>query len=160
MRKILAVLMLVCALGLFAQIPAGTKSVTVLSGGTSDILADDLTYMLEANAGYFIMDALEIDGIISIWVTTVEDVDVAVGFGLGALYHFSLSPMFGLYGGASFIYSSGAANDAMVLPIDAGLEIFITQKNAIRIGNQFTINSEEGLPNTDKIVIGTVHYFQ
>ncbi len=159
MRKILAVLMLVCALGLFAQIPAGTKSVAVLTGGTSDILADDFAYMLDVNAGYFMMDGLEIDVLLGLWGSTAEGADMEFGLGLGALYHFPLSPMFGLYIGAAFTYMT-AGDGMMAVPVDAGLELFITQNNAVRIGNRFTLNMEEGMDNTDQIVIGTVHYFQ
>ena len=175
MRKILAVLLLVCALGLFAQIPAGTKSVAVLTGGTTDIL-DSLgfNYMLDVNGGYFLMDALEIDVILSLTGTTYdvpEGVESMIfGIGLGALYHFPLSPMLGLYGGAAFIYSNADAiveedgvpelkDNTMNIPIDIGLEIFLTQNNAVRIGNRFNL-SLIGEDATDQILIGTVHYFQ
>jgi len=159
MRKILVVLMLVCVLGLFAQIPAGTKSVAVLTGGTSDFLAEgDLQYEIDVNAGYFIMDALEIDAILGL--DSDEDAgDMAFNIGIGLLYHMPLSPMLGLYGGAAFTYS-GANDGMMAVPIDVGLELFITQNNAIRIANRFTLNMEETMDNTDQIMIGTVHYFQ
>jgi len=168
MRKILVVLMLVCVLGLFAQIPAGTKSVAVLAGGTGDIL-DSLgfEYNIDINAGYFIMDALEIDAILSFMGTTVEapeGVETSVfGVGIGALYHMPLSPMLGLYGGAAFIFSSanyGAEDSQMGVPIDVGIELFLTQNNAVRIANRFTLNLTETMDNTDQIMIGTVHYFQ
>lgn len=168
MRKILVALMLICAFGLFAQIPAGTKSVAVLAGGAGDIL-DSLgfDYNIEANVGYFIMDALEIDAILSFSGTTVEapeGVETSVfGVGIGALYHMPLSPMLGLYGGAAFIFSSanyGAEDSQMGVPIDVGIELFITQNNAIRLANRFTLNLTEGMDNTDEIVLGTVHYFQ
>ncbi len=175
MRKILVVLMLVCALGLFAQIPAGTKSVAVLAGGTGDIL-DSLgfEYNIDINAGYFLMDALEIDAILSFMGTTVdlpEGVDASVfGVGLGVLYHMPLSPMFGLYGGAAFVYSTEDAivveddvpelkDNTMNIPIDIGLEIFLTQNNAVRIANRYNL-SLIGEDATDQIMIGTVHYFQ
>jgi hypothetical protein len=159
MRKILVVLMLVCALGLFAQIPAGTKSVAVLAGGVGDLLADDFSYGLEVNGGYFIMDALEIDVILGFMGSTYEGDELDWEVGLGVLYHFPLSPMFGLYGGAAFTYAS-PMDGMMAVPIDVGLEIFLTQNNAIRLANRFTLNLEEGLDNTDEIVLGTVHYFQ
>ena len=159
MRKILGVLMLVCVLGLFAQIPAGTKSVAVLTGGTTDILADDFMYNLNVNAGYFIKDALEIDAILGFMGATYEEFDMEFGLGLGLLYHMPLSPTMGLYGGAAFTYET--ANDGMMaVPIDVGLELFLTENNAVRIGNRFTLNMEEGMDNTDEIMIGTVHYFQ
>jgi hypothetical protein len=162
MRKILAVLMLVCALGLFAQIPAGTKSVAVLTGEIGDLMADDFNYGVNVMAGYFIMDGLEIDAILGLWGTTVEDVDMIFDLGLEALYHYPLSPMLGLYVGAGFIFSTesfGEEDNTMSIPIDAGLEIFLTPNNAVRLGNRFSVNLTEGMDNTDHIVIGTVHYF-
>jgi len=164
MRKILAVLMLVCVLGLFAQIPAGTKSVALLTGGTSDLLGDgDLEYNLELNAGYFIMDALEVDAILGIDsdgdIGDDFELEMAFNLGIGLLYHMPLSPMLGLYGGAAFTYTS-AFDGAMAVPIDVGLELFLTENNAVRIANRFTLNMEENAENTDAIVIGTVHYFQ
>jgi hypothetical protein len=165
MRKILAVLMLVCALGLFAQIPAGTKSVTVLTGGTGDILADGgFYYMLEVNGGYFLMDNLEIDVILGLMGATVDGVDMEFGVGLGAMYHMPLSAMLGLYAGAAFIYSTedvltddGIEDNDMNIPIDVGLELFLTPNNAVRIGNRLTM-SLVGADMTDQIVLGTVHY--
>jgi len=164
MRKILVVLMLVCVLGLFAQIPAGTKSVAVLTGGTSDFLAEgDLQYDIQINAGYFIMDALEVDAILGLdsdgSLDSLMEAEMAFNLGLGVLYHMPLSPMLGLYGGAAFTYTS-AFDGAMAVPIDVGLELFLTQNNAIRIANRFTLNMEEGADNSDQIMIGTVHYFQ
>ncbi len=160
MRKILVVLMLVCVLGLFAQIPAGTKSVAVLAGGTGDLLDSvGFSYGIDVNAGYFIMDALEVDAILGFNGSTVEGVDAVFDLGIGLLYHMPLSPMLGLYGGAAFTYTS-AGDGAMAVPIDVGLELFLTQNNAVRIANRFTLNMEEGADNTDKIMIGTVHYFQ
>ncbi len=165
MRKILAVLMLVCVLGLFAQIPAGTKSVALLTGGTSDFLADgDLQYNLELNAGYFIMDALEVDAILGIDSDGDYDIEemeskMAFNAGIGALYHMPLSPMLGLYGGAAFIFSS-AGDGTSAVPIDVGIELFLTENNAVRIANRFQLNLAEGADNSDQIVIGTVHYFQ
>ncbi len=167
MRKILAVLMLVCALGLFAQIPAGTKSVAVLTGGTSDVLDSvGFNYDIDVNGGYFLMDALEIDLILGLHGSTVEDSDMNFGVGLGALYHMPLSPMLGLYGGAAFIYSTedvvtdeGIEDNDMNIPIDIGLELFLTQNNAVRLANRLTV-SLVGADMTDQIVIGTVHYFQ
>jgi len=159
MRKILVVLMLVCVLGLFAQIPAGTKSVAVLTGGTSDFLAEgDLQYNIDVNAGYFIMDALEIDAILGL-DSDKDAGDMAFNLGLGLLYHMPLSPMLGLYGGVAFTYET-AYDGMMAVPIDVGLELFITQNNAVRIANRFTLNMKEGMDNTDEIMIGTVHYFQ
>jgi hypothetical protein len=159
MRKILAVLMLVCCLGLFAQIPAGTKSIALLTGGTSDLLADgDLEYDISLIGGYFIMDALEIDAILGL-DSDLDAGDMAFELGIGVLYHFPLSPMFGLYGGAAFTYLT-AFDGLMAVPIEAGLELFITQNNAVRLANIFTLNLEEGMDNTDHIAIGAVHYFQ
>jgi len=159
MRKILGVLMLVCVLGLFAQIPAGTKSVAVLTGGTSDLLGDgDLEYEIDINAGYFIMDALEVDAILGL--DSDEDAgDMGFNLGIGLLYHMPLSPMLGLYGGAAFTYMT-AYDGIMAVPIDVGIELFLTENNAIRIANRFQLNMEEEADNTDQIVIGTVHYFQ
>jgi hypothetical protein len=164
MRKILAVLMLVCALGLFAQIPAGTKSVALLTGGTSDFLAEgDLQYNLELIAGYFIMDALEIDAMLGIDsdgdIGDDLELEMAFNLGIGALYHMPLSGMLGLYGGAAFAYSS-VGDGSMAVPIDVGLELFLTENNAVRIANRFQLNLDEGADNSDQIMIGTVHYFQ
>jgi hypothetical protein len=164
MRKMLAVLLLVCALGLFAQIPAGTKSVALLTGGTSDLLAEgDLQYDLQLNAGYFIMDALEIDAILGIDsdgdIGDDFELEMAFNAGIGALYHMPLSPMLGLYGGAAFIFSS-AGDGTSAVPIDVGLELFLTENNAVRIANRFQLNLAEGADNSDQIMIGTVHYFQ
>lgn len=159
MRKILGVLMLVCVLGLFAQIPAGTKSVALLTGGTSDLLGDgDLEYEVDINGGLFIMDALEVDAILGI--DSDEDAgDMGFNLGLGILYHMPLSEMLGLYGGAAFTYMT-AFDGIMAVPIDIGLELFLTENNAVRIANRFQLNLEEGADNTDQIMIGTVHYFQ
>jgi len=168
MRKILAVLMLVCVLGLFAQIPAGTKSVALLTGGTNDLLAEegDLEFDLELNAGYFIMDALEVDAIIGL----MNYGDMEFNLGLGFLYHMPLSPMLGLYGGAAFIFGTQDVvvvedgvpelkESTMNIPIDLGLELFLTENNAVRIANRFNL-SLIGADATDEIMIGTVHYFQ
>jgi hypothetical protein len=171
MRKILAVLLLVCAFSLFAQIPAGTKSVAVLTGEIGDLLADDFDYEIEANAGYFLMDALEIDAILGLNGSTVEDSDMNFKLGLGALYHMPLTPMFGLYGGAAFVYNTEDVSvviddvlevkeNTIGVPVDVGVEVFLTQNNAVRIANRFTLNLTEGIDNTDKIMIGTVHYFK
>lgn len=155
MRKFLVVLMLVCAFGLFAQIPAGTKSVAVLTGGTSDLLGEgDFAFNVDVYAGYFIMDALEIDAILGLY----KYGDMEFLLGLGALYHMPLSPMFGLYLGAAFTYAT--ATEAMAIPIDAGLELFLTPNNAVRVGGEFTLSLEEEGTNTLKVVLGTVHYFQ
>ena len=155
MRKILAVLLLVCALGLFAQIPAGTKSVAVLAGETSDFLGDgDFEFAVMVNGGYFMMDALELDAILGI--TNYGDMEFQLG--AGAIYHLPLSPMLGIYAGAAFIYWT-AGDGMMAVPIDAGLEIFLTQNNAVRVGADFMLNLEEGMDNTLKVVLGTVHYF-
>lgn len=159
MRKILGVLMLVCVLGLFAQIPAGTKSVALLTGGTSDFLADgDLQYEIDINAGLFIMDALEVDAILGL--DSDEDAgDMGFNLGLGVLYHMPLSEALGLYLGAAFTYMT-AYDGIMAVPIDVGLEFFLTENNAVRIANRFQLNLEEEADNSDQIVIGTVHYFQ
>ena len=155
MRKIFAVLMLVCALGLFAQIPAGTKSVALLTGETNDLLSEgDLEFDLFVNAGYFITNGIEIDAILGI----MNYGDMEFALGVGALYHMPLTPMFGLYVGAAFTYWT-VGDGIMAVPIDAGLEIFLTPNNAIRVGNRFSLNLEEGMDNTDQVVIGTVHYF-
>jgi len=171
MRKILGVLMLVCVLGLFAQIPAGTKSVALLTGGTNDLLAEegDLEFDLELNAGYFIMDALEVDAILGI-DSDIDAGDMGFNLGLGFLYHMPLSPMLGLYGGAAFIFGTQDVvvvedgvpelkESTMNIPIDLGLELFLTENNAVRIANRFNL-SLIGADATDEIMIGTVHYFQ
>ncbi len=158
MRKILAVLMLVCVLGLFAQIPAGTKSVAVLTGSTSDLLGDgDFEYDVDVYGGLFLMDALEIDAILGI--DSNEDMgDMGFTLGIGAMYHLPFSPMLGAYAGAAFTYMT-AFDGVMAVPIDAGLEIFLTSNNAVRVGGKFTLALEEGADNTLNIVLGTVHYF-
>jgi hypothetical protein len=161
MRKILVVLMLVCALGLFAQIPAGTKSVAVLTGSTSDFLEEDgdFAFDVDVYGGYFLMDGLEIDAILGI--DSDEDVDLLTGetsmgftLGLGAMYHLPFSPMLG----AAFTYMT-AFDGIMAVPIDAGLEIFLTSNNAVRVGGKFTLSLEENGSNTLNVVLGTVHYF-
>jgi hypothetical protein len=165
MRKILVVLLLVCAFGLLAQIPAGTKSIAVANvfvGSAEygmDLLADDIAYGANLNVGYFIMDALEIDAILGLMGTTIEGDDLDWKVGLGVLYHFPLSPMFGLYGGAAFTYAS-PMDGMMAIPIEAGIEVFITQNNALRVADVFTVNLEDGVDNTDVVNIGAVHYFQ
>ncbi len=164
MRKILAVLMLVCALGLFAQIPAGTKSVAVLTGSTSDLLGDgDFAFEVDVYGGYFIMDGLEIDAILGIDSDGDYDMEemeskMAFNLGLGAMYHLPFSPMLGGYLGAAFTYWS-VGDGAMAIPIDAGLEIFLTQHNAVRVGGKFTLSLEDEGSNTLNVVLGTVHYF-
>ena len=164
MRKILAVLMLVCALGLFAQIPAGTKSVAILSGGIGDFLDDDdvlgdedLIYGVNLVAGYFIIDGLEIDAILGLMGSTAEGSEMEFEVGLGVLYHMPLSPMLGLYGGAAFDYMS-IGDGYSAVPIDLGLEIFLTQNNAVRLGGEFTLGITEGMGNDLSVVLGTVHY--
>lgn len=157
MRKILVVLMLVCVLGLFAKIPAGTKSVAILSGEIGDLLAEDFEYTIEVNGGYFLMDGLEINALVGVWGTSVEGLDVSAAWvGLGAFYHYPLTQKLGLYGGATFNSGDGIG---LAIPIDAGLEVFLTTNNAIRIANRFTLNFDEGLENTDEMLIGVVHYF-
>ncbi len=164
MRKILAVLMLVCALGLFAQIPAGTKSVAVLTGGTSDFLVEDgdFAFEINVNGGYFIMDGLEIDAILGIDSDgdIGDDLETKMAFtlGLGAMYHMPFSPTLGGYLGAAFTYMS-VGDGTMAVPIDAGLEVFLTPNNAVRVGGKFTLNLEEEADNNLNIVLGTVHYF-
>ena len=155
MRKILAVLMLVCALGLFAQIPAGTKSVAVLSGSTSDFLAEeaDFGFGVDVVGGYFIMDGLEIDAILGLYKWG----DMEFALGLGAIYHMPFSPTLGGYLGAAFTYET--ATEAMAVPINVGVELFLTPNNAVRLGGQFTLNLEEGADNNLNVVLGTVHYF-
>jgi hypothetical protein len=154
MRKILVVLMLVCALGLFAQIPAGTKSVAVLAGETSDFLGEgDFGFGVDVNAGYFLMDGLEIDAILGLYKWG----DMEFALGLGAMYHIPFSPMLGAYLGAAFTYETDT--EAMAVPIDGGIEIFLTPNNAVRVGGQFTLSLEEGGSNTLNVVLGTVHYF-
>jgi hypothetical protein len=158
MRKILVALMLICAIGLFAQIPAGTKSVAVLTGSTSDLLGDgDFEYAVDIYGGYFLMDALEIDAILGI-DSDIDMGDMGFTLGAGAMYHLPLSPMLGVYAGAAFTYMT-AYDGIMAVPIDAGLEVFLTSNNAVRLGGRFTLNLEEGAENTLNIVLGTVHYF-
>jgi len=109
------------------------------------------------------MDALEVDAILGIDsdgdIGDDFELEMAFNLGIGLLYHMPLSPMLGLYGGAAFTYTS-AFDGAMAVPIDVGLELFLTENNAVRIANRFTLNMEENAENTDAIVIGTVHYFQ
>jgi hypothetical protein len=164
MRKILAVLMLVCALGLFAQIPAGTKSVSILAGEIGDFLDDDddllddeIDYSVKLTGGYFLMDALEIDAILGLGGSTAEDSDMELLLGIGAQYHLPMSPMLGVYVGAAFEYWT-TGDGLMDVPIDLGAEIFLTPNNAVKLGGQFTLGLSDGMGNDLSIVLGTVHY--
>lgn len=157
MRKIFAIIMLVGVMGLLAQIPAGTKSVNA-SANIGDILADDFEYHIGAYAGYFFMDGIE--GVLGIEFmgTTVEDVDAIFGFTAGGYYHFPFSEMMGAYAGAMFGYTS-TGDGYMYIPIDAGLELFLTENNAVRIYNSFELWLDENIDNKNYIRVGTVHYF-
>jgi hypothetical protein len=155
MRKILVILMFVCVLGLFARIPAGTKSISIFDAEIGDLLAEDFEYTIEVYLGYFIIDGLEINALVGAWGTN-EDLTSAVWIGLGAFYHYPLNQMLGLYGGATANSGNGIK---LAIPIDLGLEIFLTKNNAIRIANRFTLNFDTGVENTDEILLGMVHYF-
>ena len=159
MRKILAVLMLVCALGLFAQIPAGTKSIG-LSASVGDLLNTDAPYALGFDVnlmvGYFMMDNLELIALGSFTMPPIDGADSYFGIGGGAAYHYPISPMIGAFARALFIYY----DEMMSVPIDAGVEIFLSSNVAIQIYNEFILNLEEGMDNSDYIVAGIAVYIE
>ena len=148
MRKLFVVVLLLCAFGLFAQfgIPAGTKEIGI-TADIGDLLADDFVYHVQGYGGYFFMDNLEVLLGASFMGATYEDWDAVFGFEAGAYYHFLFSEAMGVFGGAWFGYSS-AGDGFMYVPIDAGIELFISKSFGIRAYNQFTLQLEEGADNT------------
>jgi len=157
MRKVFMAVVLIGVLSLFA-IPAGTKSLSI-SASIGDIMADDFSYSFDVYGGYFFMDNIE--GVLGLnfWGTTDTLAgDAVFGFEGGAYYHMPMSDVLGFYAGAMFGYSS-AGDGYMYIPIDAGVEYFVTENFAIRAFNRFRLNLEEGAENSDYIMIGTVNYF-
>jgi len=157
MRKVFMAVFLIGVLSLFA-IPAGTKSIGV-SASIGDVMADDFDYSFDVHGGYFFMDNIE--GVLGLnfWGTTDTLAgDAIFGFEGGAYYHMPMSDVLGFYAGALFGYSS-AGDGYMYIPIDAGVEYFVTESFAIRAFNRFQLNLEEGADNSDYIMIGTVNYF-
>ncbi len=159
MRKILVVLMLVCALGLFAQIPAGTKSVG-LSAQVGDILNSDaplaLGFDVNLMVGYFMMDGLELIAGGSFTQPAFDGADSYFGVEGGAAYHYPISPMIGAFARAMFWY----VNEVKTVPIDAGVEIFLNKNVAIQIYDEFILNLEEGASNSDYIKAGIAVYIE
>jgi|GEM_PF-1217444 len=156
MRKVFMAVVLIGVLSLFA-IPAGTKSLGI-SAYIGDIMADDFDYSFDVHGGYFFMDNIEGVAGVSFDGTTREGVDAVFGFEGGAYYHMPMSDVLGFYAGAMFGYSN-AGDGYMYIPIDAGVEYFVTESFAIRAYNRFQLNLEEGAENSDYIMIGTVNYF-
>ncbi|MEO0294337.1 MAG: outer membrane beta-barrel protein [candidate division WOR-3 bacterium] len=164
MRKILVMLMLIFAVGLFAQIPAGTKSITVVSGAVGDFLDDDdnllddeIVYEAGVEAGYFVINGLEIDLLLGIVGSTAEGAEVNFTVGPKVLYHFPITQMLGVYGGAGYEYNS-VGDGISSIPAEVGGELFLTQNNAIRVGLGFTYYITEGLGMELGVKLGAVHY--
>ncbi len=162
MRKILVALMLVCVLGLFAQIPAGTKSLA-LSAEIGDLLNSDapaaLGFDVNLMVGYFMMDNLELIAGGSFTMPPVDGADSYFGIGGGLGYHYPISPMIGLFGRALFSYLS-AGDGYTSIPIDAGVEIFLNKNVAIQIYDEFIFQLKEGLDNSDYIEAGIAVYIE
>ena len=159
MRKLFVVVLLLCAFGLFAQfgIPAGTKEIGI-DADIGDLLADDFFYHVHGYGGYFFMDNLEGLLGVSYMGSTVEDADAVFGFTAGAYYHFLFSEAMGVFGGAWFGYSS-FGDGFMFVPIDAGIEFFLSKSIGIRVYNQFTLELEEGVDNTDHVLVACFGIF-
>lgn len=159
MRKILAVLMLVCALGLFAQIPAGTKSIG-LSASVGDILNMDapaaLGYDVNVMVGYFLMDNLELIVGGSIWQPAIDGADLVWGVEGGFAYHYPISPMMGAFARAMFYY----VDPSKWVPIDVGVEIFLNSNVAIQIYDEFVLSLDDGGSNSDYIKVGIAAYIE
>lgn len=159
MRKFIILIFLLGAFGLFAQIPTGTKSIGI-TASIGDILADDFFYSFDVSFGYFFMDNIEGLGGIGILGYTYEGADMRLEFYGGAYYHFPVSDVFGIFGGAMFGYWTWGDFNNMYIPIDAGIEYFLSENVAIKAFNRFQINFEEGYDNADYILVGTTVYFQ
>jgi hypothetical protein len=159
MRKILVALMLVCALGLFAQIPAGTKSLA-LSAEVGDFLNMDapaaLGYSVELLVGYFLMDGLELIAGGSFTQPGVDGADSYFGIEGGAAYHYPISPMIGAFARGLFCY----LDEVKTVPLDAGVEIFLNPNVAIQVYDEFILNLEEGASNSDYIKAGIAVYIE
>ena len=166
MRKLLIVILLVGAFGLFAQIPVGTKEVGV-EADIGDLLAKDFTYLIHGYGGYFFIDNLE--GLLGVGLggTTMDLPEgfktSALGLTIGAYYHAPMSEMLGFFGGAWLGYQSGVvgstAEGYTYIPFDAGVEFFITKYLGIRVFDRFTINLKEGMDNTDHIMVSSFAIF-
>ncbi len=166
MRKVFMAVLLIGVVSLFAQIPVGTKSIGV-TASIGDVMADDFGYTIGVSGGYFFMDGIE--GVLGMRIQgTTADVigdasSMVFDFTAGAYYHYPMGETFGFFAGALFGYQSGvlytAADGYMYIPIDAGVEYFVTESFAIRAFNRFQVNLEEGADNSDYIMIGTVNYF-
>ena len=166
MRKIFVLLLLLGAIGLFAQfgIPAGTKEIGV-HGTIGDFLNMDeaegmaLGFMLEGYFGYFFMDNLE--GLIGLGFIKPPYDGAETGFEFmgGAYYHYLFSETMGTFGGAWFGYYKWGDFDYMYVPIDAGLEFFISKSIGIRVFNRFSLNLEEEMDNSDHLVISAFGIF-
>ena len=165
MRKLFVVVLLLGAFGLFAQfgIPAGTKEIGILAS-IGDFLNTDaplaIGYSVDAYGGYFFMDNLE--GLVSVevWKPGWEDADTYFGFKGGAYYHFLFSEAMGVFGGAWFGYwTAGEDNSGMYVPIDAGIEFFVSKSIGVRVFNRFTLELEENVENSDNVVIAMFGIF-
>ena len=166
MRKVFLIVLLIGAVSLFAQIPVGTKSIGV-TASIGDLLADDLGYYIGVSGGYFFADGIE--GVLGIGIQgTTADVigdasSMVFDFTVGAYYHLPMGEALGFVAGALFGYQSGvlytAADGYMYIPVDAGIEYFLSENVTIRLFNRFTLNLEEGADNTDHIYVGTYTYF-
>jgi len=106
------------------------------------------------------MDNLE--GLLSVevWKLGVEDADTYLGFKGGAYYHMLFSEAMGIFGGAWFGYwTAGEDNNGMYVPIDAGIEFFLSKSIGVRVFNRFTLELEEGVENSDNVVVAMFGIF-
>ncbi len=165
MRKLFVVVLLFGAFGLFAQfgIPAGTKEIGILAS-MGDFLNTDaplaIGYSVDVYGGYFLMDNLE--GLLGVEVLKpgYEDADTYFGFKGGAYYHLLFSEAMGVFGGAWFgYYTYGEDNNGMYVPIDAGIEFFVSKSIGVRVFNRFQLNLEEGAENSDHAVVAMFGIF-
>jgi len=159
MRKLFVVVMLLGAFGLFAQfgIPAGTKEIGILAS-IGDFLNTDaplaIGYSVDAYGGYFLMDNLE--GLLGVEVMKegIDGADTELAFKGGIYYHLLFSEAMGVFGGAWFGYwTAGEDNSGMYVPIDAGIEFFLSKSIGVRVFNRFTLELEEGVENSDNVVV-------
>ncbi|MCK4528287.1 hypothetical protein KAW18_13020 [candidate division WOR-3 bacterium] len=157
MRKVFLIVLLIGAVSLFAQIPVGTKSIGV-TAAIGDLMADDFFWSVNASGGYFFMDGVEFVAGLGVDGSTYEDSEVDFGFTAGAYYHLPMGEALGFVAGAMFGYSS-YGDGYMFIPIDAGIEYFLSENVTIRAFNRFTLNLKEGYDNTDHIYVGTYTYF-
>lgn len=167
MRKLFVLLLLLGAFGLFAQfgIPAGTKDIAV-HGYLGDFLNMDedegmaLGYMVEGNFGYFFMDNLE--GLVGLGITKppYSESDLIFEVQGGSYYHMLFSEAMGVFGGAWFGYwSAGEDFSTMYVPIDAGLEFFLSKSIGVRVFNRFCFNLDEDFENEDHVVLAAFGVF-